>query len=104
MVVLTIGRDPQIAGNSRSVELPSHISKECGGQANSLGMVKRPSVCDNPQPSPSIFMSGEGSETKWGSVEFKVGSYNYIRAGLRSIRIVTIKDSDSLLCFPLYSA
>jgi hypothetical protein len=48
------GRDPQIDGELLKLQTPSPISKEWGGQVNSLGYGKRSEdvTMDNPQPRP----------------------------------------------------
>ena len=49
-----IGRDPQIDGKLLKLQTPSLVSKELGGQVNSLGYGKRSEdvTMDNPQPRP----------------------------------------------------
>ena len=48
------GRDPQIDGELLKLQTPNSISKEWGGQVNSLGYGKRSEdvTMDNPQPRP----------------------------------------------------
>jgi hypothetical protein len=47
-------RDPQIDGELLKLQTPNSISKEWGGQVNSLGYGKRTEdvTMDNPQPRP----------------------------------------------------
>ena len=54
LVLALLGQDPQIDGELLKLQSPSLISKEWGGQVNSLGYGKRTEdvTMDNPQPRP----------------------------------------------------